>query len=134
MFLILFFYIFASSIHATSQPLEGCQVATLEQRFVAGVGSQVVGLQGIEDFTEPLKPLLRRRLYLGGMTSEQIGLGQRQNFTLLDALNRLRTDMILLTSPIKTWLFCVQHLPKIGVQILKMSDICHNYVKKVLYM
>ena len=49
-------------------------------RFCGGqfqqYGSQVVGLQGVEDFANFLKLLMVRRYGLEGMTGEQIGLGQ----------------------------------------------------------
>ncbi len=58
------------------QAAEGGQIAAFEQGIVAGIGSLVVGLQGVEDFADFLKFLTVRRYGLEGMTGEQIGLGQ----------------------------------------------------------
>ena len=52
------------------------KITAFEQGIVAGIGSQVVGLQGVEDFANFLKLLMVRRYGLEGMTGEQIGLGQ----------------------------------------------------------
>ena len=58
------------------QAVEGGQIAAFEEGSVAGIGSPVVGLQGVEDFADFLKLLTVRRYGLEGMTGEQIGLGQ----------------------------------------------------------
>lgn len=58
------------------QAVEGGQITAFEEGIVAGIGSLVVGLQGIEDFADFLKLLTVRRYGLEGMTGEQIGLGQ----------------------------------------------------------
>ena len=58
------------------QTVEGGQIAAFEEGSVAGIGSLVVGLQGVEDFADFLKLLTVRRYGLEGMTGEQIGLGQ----------------------------------------------------------
>ena len=56
--------------------MEGGQITAFEEGIVTGIGSLVVGLQGIEDFADFLKLLTVRRYGLEGMTGEQIGLGQ----------------------------------------------------------
>ena len=67
----------ASSIPDMShQAVEGGKITAFEEGGVAGIGSQVVGLQGVEDFANFLKLLMVRRYGLEGMTGEQIGLGQ----------------------------------------------------------
>ena len=58
------------------QAAEGGQIAAFEQGIVAGIGSLVVGFQGVEDFADFLKFLAVRRYGLEGMTGEQIGLRQ----------------------------------------------------------
>jgi hypothetical protein len=58
------------------QAVEGGKITAFEEGVVAGIGSQVVGLHGIEDFSNFLKFLTVRRYGLEGMTGEQIGLDQ----------------------------------------------------------
>ena len=56
--------------------MEGGKITAFEEGIVTGIGCQVVGLQGVEDFADFLKLLAVRRYGLQGMTGEQIGLGQ----------------------------------------------------------
>ena len=111
------------------------ETAMLEDGAVLGIGSQGIRIHLIHHTTENLKLLFIRGCLTQHQAKKLMNLRQEQNFTLLDTLNSLDTNM---ESSQQTSLLAIldriQTPSQKGTQIVKYFDITHKYVNILFYM
>lgn len=107
----------------------------LEDGAVLGIGSQGIRIHRIHHMTENLKLLLIRGCLTQPQAKKLMNLRQEQNFTLLDTLNSLDTNMVSSQqTSFLTILDGIQTTSQKGNQIVKFFNVTHKYVNVLFYM
>lgn len=111
------------------------EAAMLEDEVILRIGSQGICLYRIQHTTDFLKFLTVRGCLTQHQAKKLMNLRQEQNFTLLDTLNSLDTNMeTSQQTSLLAILDGIQTTSQKGTQIVKYFDITHKYVNVLSYM